>query len=196
MDAIGVISASPSALTDKNLYAYCDNNPVMRTDFAGALWESFWDAASLLISADEVADNPTDFWAWAGFVGDLVDVFIPFVGGIGETTRALKAASDAADIVSDVKKGWKVGDDITNLTRAGNVPSWSTLRSRYWKNQAFYNPLEYDDFSLSRMKRGLAPIGEDGFSLELHHPYGRVGDNYYVFKPLTKTQHYLEHYRR
>ena len=26
------------ALTDKNLYAYCDNNPIMRRDDSGAFW--------------------------------------------------------------------------------------------------------------------------------------------------------------
>ena len=38
MDAIGVINATPMALTDKNLYAYCDNNPVMRVDEDGEFW--------------------------------------------------------------------------------------------------------------------------------------------------------------
>ena len=31
-------SASPQALTDKNLFAYCDNNPVTRTDGEGTIW--------------------------------------------------------------------------------------------------------------------------------------------------------------
>ena len=30
--------ASQSTLSDKNLYAYCDNNPVMRKDSSGELW--------------------------------------------------------------------------------------------------------------------------------------------------------------
>jgi RHS repeat-associated protein len=33
--------------------------------------------------------------------------------------------------------GWKVGSPITNLTSKGNVPAWSTVRQRYWKNEAF-----------------------------------------------------------
>ena len=33
-----VITASPTALTDKNLFAYCDNNPVMRVDEDGEFW--------------------------------------------------------------------------------------------------------------------------------------------------------------
>ena len=37
-DRIDVITASPMGLTDKNLYAYCDNNPVMRVDHSGEFW--------------------------------------------------------------------------------------------------------------------------------------------------------------
>ena len=37
-DIPDVITATPTALTDKNLYAYCDNNPVMRTDESGEFW--------------------------------------------------------------------------------------------------------------------------------------------------------------
>lgn len=33
-----VLTASTAALTDKNLYAYCDNNAVMRKDADGELW--------------------------------------------------------------------------------------------------------------------------------------------------------------
>ncbi len=37
-DRIDVVCATPGALTDKNLYAYCDNNPVMRVDYDGEYW--------------------------------------------------------------------------------------------------------------------------------------------------------------
>ena len=37
-DVPDVITASPTALTDKNLFAYCDNNPVMRVDGNGEFW--------------------------------------------------------------------------------------------------------------------------------------------------------------
>ena len=36
-DTTDVLDVS-SDLYDKNLYAYCDNNPVMRKDSSGALW--------------------------------------------------------------------------------------------------------------------------------------------------------------
>ncbi len=37
-DDAAVINATPDALTDKNLFSYCDNNPVTRVDKSGALW--------------------------------------------------------------------------------------------------------------------------------------------------------------
>ncbi len=44
------------------------------------------------------------------------------------------------------------------------------------------------------MRLGLAPIGNDGFSIELHHPLGRKGGNFYVFEQVTKTLHFNIHY--
>ena len=37
-DNADVVTITPMAFTDKNLYAYCDNNPVMRTDNGGEWW--------------------------------------------------------------------------------------------------------------------------------------------------------------
>ena len=34
----GVLTLTPMSLTDKNLFAYCDNNPVMRVDDEGDFW--------------------------------------------------------------------------------------------------------------------------------------------------------------
>ncbi len=37
-DSVDVITATLDALTDKNLYSYCDNNPVVRIDRSGEFW--------------------------------------------------------------------------------------------------------------------------------------------------------------
>lgn len=37
------------------------------------------------------------------------------------------------------------------------VPSWSAVRVRYWKNQAYLHPESYKYQELARMKKGLAP---------------------------------------
>ena len=168
-------------------------------------------------------NNPSDPWAWVGLIGDVVDL-VPFVSGVGEATDLIRVATKADDFVDAIddvhdtaraidrigdgldtsktvskitnttkQKGWKLGDDITNLTKAGNEPSWTTVRQRYWKNQAYYNPNKYPN-DLERMQKGLAPIGCDGYPMELHHINGRKGSNFYIFEPLTRTEHRYIHY--
>ena len=183
------------------MFAYCGNNPVKRVDAEGYLWDLVWDVVSLGFSIAEVIQNPDDPMAWVGLAGDVIDVAVPFVGGAGETVRAVNAGrkiSDATGNVLDVAKaadrvddtldgakvGWSLGDDITNATKAGNTPSWSTVRQRYWKNEAYYNPDNYTASNLARMQSGRAPLVElDGkyYSMELHHiePRRSGGSNAY-----------------
>ena len=88
-------------LYDKNLFAYCDNNPISRVDVSGAVWETIFDIASLGLSVIEVAENPADPWAWAGLVGDAVDL-IPFVTGVGELTRGVKVSKKLVNYSDNV----------------------------------------------------------------------------------------------
>ena len=104
-DTVDLVLESQTTLTDKNLYAYCDNNPVMRRDQSGAAWETVFDVISLGASIADVAANPTSVWAWAGLAGDIADVAIPFIGGIGETIKCCGAVNKADNIIDVVKKG-------------------------------------------------------------------------------------------
>ena len=64
------------------------------------------------------------------------------------------------------------------MTKAGNEPSWSTVRARYWKNKAYYYGDDYLESDLLRMRKGKAPIDpETGVSMELHHKKGRAITN-------------------
>ena len=45
-DTTDILTATPMGLTDKNLYAYCDNNPVMRADYGGDFWHIVVGAAA------------------------------------------------------------------------------------------------------------------------------------------------------
>lgn len=51
-------AVSPQALTDKNYFAYCDNNPVIRVDRDGGIWGIvLWAVADgLLNSIDEIVE--------------------------------------------------------------------------------------------------------------------------------------------
>ena len=95
-DVLGV----SSNFYDKNLYAYCDNNSIVRVDLLGKAWETIFDVLSLGASILEVAFNPEDPFAWMGLAGDTIDL-IPFVTGVGETIRALKVSEKIAEGTDD-----------------------------------------------------------------------------------------------
>ncbi|MAX37677.1 MAG: hypothetical protein CME33_14055 [Gimesia sp.] len=63
-------------------------------------------------------------------------------------------------------------------------------RRDFWKTEAKSNPERYSDSSknLERMTLGKAPIGNDGFPMELHHPRG---DPNAILIPMTRTDHRL-----
>ena len=103
------------SVTDKNLYAYCDNNPVMRVDNGGQFWGLFWDIVSFCSSVVEVVKNPTDPWAWAGLVGDAIDL-VPVVSGVGETTRAINTGRKFIDSADDIHDAIKVADNVCDAS--------------------------------------------------------------------------------
>ena len=60
------------------------------------------------------------------------------------------------------------------MTKAGNEPSWSTVRSRYWKNEAYYHADEYEPEDLAYMEKGHAPhYPLIDVPMELYHIEGR-----------------------
>ena len=56
-------------------------------------------------------------------------------------------------------KGWQVGGDIYAATRSGADPAWSTVRSRFWKNQGAAEGAagRYGAENIDRMAAGKAP---------------------------------------
>ena len=84
--------------------------------------------------------------------------------------------SNNSNAVYGNSKGWKVGDPVDAPTKNGNYPSWSTVKSRYWKNEAYNNPADYPQSDLELMKKGLAPRSnkfEIDVPKEIHHINGR-----------------------
>lgn len=55
--------------------------------------------------------------------------------------------------------------------------SWSTESKRYWKSQGYSSP----------------PKGSDGKTMVLNHTYGRIGRGFYIYEPMTVTQHKAFH---
>jgi len=100
-DSSDVLYASSKEFTDKNLFSYCDNNPITRKDNGGAFWDTVFDVVSLAFSIADVIQNPKDPLAWLGLAGDVIDL-VPFVCGVGEVVRTISTGKKVAKKVGDV----------------------------------------------------------------------------------------------
>ena len=76
---------------------------------------------------------------------------------------------------------------------------WNNERRRFWRNQGKTASLDMDygaytatTDNIKRMKRGLAPLGWDNKSVQLHHWSG-VAIDFYDYSPVSYTLHRLIH---
>ena len=170
-DNIDVICATPGGLTDKNLFSYCDNNPIMRRDDGGEFWDTFFDVVSLAMSVVDVIANPSDAWAWAGLAGDTVDVLVPFLSGVGEATDAMRIADKAEDIVDAIDD---VYDSAKAIDRIDDSLDTSKTISKVAKKHG--NSLDYPGtnygYALVDKDRNILKFGETV------HPKTRYSQKY------------------
>ncbi|MGQ7830152.1 LysM peptidoglycan-binding domain-containing protein [Altererythrobacter sp. Z27] len=121
------------------------------SDFGSAVGGAFiWDEQALSILRRE---NP-----YATALGEYGGLFTGLAGALKGTVRigSKELIGDAAESVP--ANGWSVGDDIYNLTAKGNEPAWSTVRGRFWKNEAAHPQHgTWNAQQLERMEQGLAP---------------------------------------
>ena len=106
-----------------NSFSYCNNNPIIHRDSHGTSVETIFDLISLGASIADVAVNPWDPWAWLGLLGDLADVAIPCVGGLGEAVDVLKAMNvidESVDAVKLTENTLEVISTTANLLSSGN----------------------------------------------------------------------------
>lgn len=123
-DTVDLVLASQSILTDKNLFAYCDNNPIMRVDTTGYAWETVFDAISLAESVLATMADPRNPYNWIALAGDTIDFAIPFIAGIGESARLLKTAKaiDKIEIAKIATTGTpnkmgKIGEALAGINQ-------------------------------------------------------------------------------
>ena len=133
-DSAGILEASPMGLSDKNLYAYCDNNPVMRRDDGGMFWDTVFDVVSLVCSVVDVIKNPDDPWAWAGLAADVVSLAVPFATGGGTIVKAASKVDDVVDVARSVDKAADALDTATDIGKAVGKVDDAKDASKVFKN--------------------------------------------------------------
>lgn len=115
-DDESVLHATPNEFTDKNLFAYCDNNPVLREDNGGEFWDTVFDVISLASSVVDVVKNPANPVAWISLTADVVSLAVPFVSGGGTVVKAVSGAGKAVDKAKDIYRAADKGNDIRKAT--------------------------------------------------------------------------------
>ena len=118
-DDVELTRVSPMALSDKNLYAYCDNNPIMRRDTSGELWGFILAGAAIgaaVGAVTQIADNAISgrdlgegvlLSAVGGAITGAVGA--TGLGALGQAyvSGAVSAATDVITQVKDSGKGMK-----------------------------------------------------------------------------------------
>lgn len=130
-----------------------------------------------------------------------------FIEGANKKKTTIKPPLKAAETIPPTEArnffGWKVGDPINNRTITGDIPTWSAVRARHWKNKALDHKLgkvkgklEYEPTpeNMARMEKGLAPQNynfdkQKWESIELHHEPPQREGGLFDFKELTLEEH-------
>ena len=122
-DTTDILTATPMGLTDKNLFAYCDNNPVMRADHGGDFWHIVVGAAvgaliggvvkavSNAIEGKSLTDGLATAMLAGAASGALASTGVGIVGMVAGNA-AISMAENAADQVIENKgfNNFDVGD--------------------------------------------------------------------------------------
>ena len=163
-------ASTGQGILGNNMFAYCGNNPVSRKDTNGEAFETVFDIVSLGFSIAEVAANPYDPMAWAGLVGDTVDL-IPFVTGVGETVRGLRFIDKLGNTL-EIAKATDFTDDAAKLIKKLDTDDIFTKSNRFDGRDIHTGykrgPGFSDEYKEYRRKQGIRP---DYFDRDNHIIY-------------------------
>ena len=115
--------ATGQGIIGNNMFAYCSNNPVSRTDIGGYFWDTVFDVVSLCFSVAEVIQNPNDPIAWLGVVADVASLIVPCVSGGGALVKAATKADDAIDMIKAADNLDEVGGVIVKYGDEVKLPN-------------------------------------------------------------------------
>ena len=124
-----------SGVNNHNLFAYCANNPVTREDEGGQLWDTVFDAVSLVFSVVDVVRNPKSVWSWVGLAADVASLVIPFATGGGLAVKAISKIDDVADVARGVNRVDNAVDTAAAINKVSN--GYSATRAVDYSGTSF-----------------------------------------------------------
>lgn len=103
----------PETLGGLNLYAYCNNNPVMSVDPLGSFWDTVFDLGFIAWDIYDLCTNEgyKDWKNWVALGVDVLFAAIPFVTGGGQIVKISKVT----DKIMDVKKVTIIGESMNRV---------------------------------------------------------------------------------
>ena len=170
IDDESLILASPDELTDKNLFSYCDNNPIIRADTEGEFWNFVIGAAvgALSVYVGDVISNivsgetgwdilkPTS--SLGTYIGSAVSGMIPGAGIASTVARPLvNTAVQCTVDVAILKKEVSVRDAAISLTTGIIGEGLTRGTSRLLNNS---RPQNYSSFR-NQMTRRIPSVSRN-----------------------------------
>ena len=131
-DPILSVWASTDPLCEADLssspYVFCGNNPIVRIDSDGKIWDTVWDVGNLVYDVGAAiyhhvtGDHKTakENWTDAGF--DALAAVVPFVpAGASKVVKGGTQVARHIDRASDVKKGTEVASGVVKSADANHA---------------------------------------------------------------------------
>ena len=140
-DDTGIVAVSPQLLREKNLYLYCDDNPVARVDIEGHFWTVVLSAvvgAGLNVATSMLAAKVTGqeytfadgvAAAVSGAVSSMLDVspWFSYIGGVFSAVYAMgKTIYDRGTVGEMVVNGLAAYVGTTQIGNLGGIISGSS----------------------------------------------------------------------
>ncbi len=153
-DTTEILTATPTALTDKNLYAYCDNNPVVRADSNGEFWDYVIDGAFIVWSTVDAVREPTNWKNWLALGVDVVFAVVPFIpSGAGQVIKVGNKVDNSLDVANAISKIDNL-QHVTNVTMIGrDMKRVTNTASLLGITNNLYTPWKGYDITSTGIKR-------------------------------------------
>ena len=81
----------------------------------------------------DVVSDPTDVGAWVGLAGDVIDVAVPFVSGVGEIARGARAINQLVDVADSAHDATKIVDRTDDVFDAAKATQTYRRSSFFYK---------------------------------------------------------------
>ena len=159
-ELISTLSQIPGQL---NLYAYCNNNPVMFTDESGYFWDTLFDIGFIIWGIVDLVNGGWKDWKnWVALGVDLVFAILPFIpNGAGQVIKVGNKIDNAVDVASAINKIDNV-QDLSKVTMIGrNMLRVKDTASLIGKADNLYDAWQ----GYNKSAKGLKKIMYNGISM-------------------------------